>query len=298
MFLGVDDPSEESEPKGPSRPEITAVRNLPSALDRWEEIGARVAGRTLAVFLDYDGTLTPIVERPDDARLSPETRRTLERLAARYPVALVSGRDLPDLRRMVDLGGLFYVGSHGFDAAGPGGVAGQRGVEFLPELDSAEEDLRRMLAQIAGAHLERKRFAIAVHFRQVDGDLIGEVEALVDRVVTAHPDLRMTHGKKIVELRPNVDWDKGRALLWLLEVMGIPREDAFPLYLGDDVTDEDAFRVIRDQGVGIVVRGEDDSRPTAARFSLADSDEVRVFLDRLASGALNVGSSPKGESVT
>jgi alpha,alpha-trehalase len=261
-----------------------SVRDLPSALDRWEEIEAALAGHPLVVFLDYDGTLTPIVEHPEDALLPDETRRSIERLTARYPVAFLSGRDLTDLRSMVGIDGVFYAGSHGFDIAGPGGISEQRATEFLPELDGAEEELLPLLDRIPGARVERKRFAIAVHIRQVGEARVGEVGAAVDRVASAHPALRETAGKKVIELRPNVDWDKGRALEWLMGILGLDRDAVIALYLGDDVTDEDAFRTIRDRGIGIVVRGEQDDRPTDARYALADSDEVRAFLDRLAVG--------------
>jgi alpha,alpha-trehalase len=264
------------------RRDDVAIRDLPSALARWDEIGARLAGRGLAVFLDYDGTLTPIVERPEDAQLSKETRRSLEKLAAHHPVGLISGRDLADLRYMVDVDGVFYAGSHGFDITGPGGIAEQRAAGFLPEIDRAEEDLLPLPRQIPGARLERKRFGIAVHTRQVREDRVRAVEAAVDRVASEHPGLRKTRGKKVIELRPNVDWDKGRALEWLLGIMGLERDGVIPVYVGDDVTDEDAFRAIGNRGVGIVVRGEDDGRPTAASYSLHDTAEVREFLDRLA----------------
>jgi trehalose-phosphatase len=259
-----------------------AVRNLPHALDRRDEIRRRLEGSTLAVFLDYDGTLTPIVERPEDAHLSEEARSTVERLAARCPVAVISGRDLADVRRMVGVDGIFYAGSHGLDIAGPGHVAEQRGLEFVADLDRAEEELVPLLVQIPRARLERKRFAIAVHVRQVEDPRVPEVESIVDQVVLAHPHLRKTGGKKVFELRPDVEWDKGRALLWLMGVLGVDGEDVVPIYVGDDATDEDAFRAIRGRGLGVVVQGEVDTRPTAAHYALADTEEARRFLDDLA----------------
>lgn len=264
-----------------TEPEV-AVRDLPSALDRRDEIGRRLEGERLVVFLDYDGTLTPIVGRPEDAHLSDAARRTVERLAGRCPVAVISGRDLADVRRMVGVADIVYAGSHGFDVAGPGLVAEQRGIEFLPDLDRAEEELLPLLARIPGARLERKRFAIAVHVRHVEDRLAPEVDRIVDGIALEHSRLRKTGGKKVVELRPNVGWDKGRALLWLIRALGLDGERVVPIYVGDDVTDEDAFRAVRHRGLGVVVRGEDDDRPTAAHYSLGDSVEVLTFLDTLA----------------
>jgi trehalose-phosphatase len=260
-----------------------SVRDLPDAISSRGEIRHLLHGRTPAVFLDYDGTLTRIVERPEDALLPEAVRLAVERLASRCPVAVISGRDLDDVRRMVGIDGIFYAGSHGFDIARPGGTSEQHAVEYVPELDRAEEELLPLLSALPGARLERKRFAIAVHVRQVDERRVPDVEAAVDRVAAAHRRLRKTVGKKVVELRPNVEWDKGRALLRLMSVLGLDREDFVPLYVGDDLTDEDAFGVVRNGGLGVVVRGEADDRPTSARYSLAGPEEIGAFLEDLAS---------------
>lgn len=257
------------------------VRDLPPALDRAPEIRELLSGRLPAVFLDYDGTLTPIVERPEDARLPPETRDAVARLARRFPVAVISGRDLADVRSMVGLDGLAYAGSHGFDIVRADGSGDQRAREYLPDLEAAEQELGPSLAEVPGARIERKAFAIAVHFRQVTQDLVADVEAAVAEAALAHPRLRRTGGKKVFELRPNVDWDKGKAILWLLEVLGLEGEDVLPIYVGDDETDEDAFRAVRDRGLGVVVRGEGDDRPTAARYALGDPAETKAFLELL-----------------
>jgi alpha,alpha-trehalase len=269
--------------EGVARPQPPGppIRQLPSALDHRGEIATLLRGMRLAVFLDYDGTLTPIVEDPANALLSPEARRSLERLAATCPVAVISGRDLDDVRALVGLSTIWYAGSHGFDIAGPGGERHQTNPEFLPAIDAAEAELRAAVTAIPAAWVERKRFAVAVHCRQVEEARIQEVEAAVDVVAKAHPELRRTAGKKVFELRPDVPWDKGAALRYLLEVIGPGVGDDFPVYIGDDLTDEDAFREVRDHGLAIVVRGEDDGRSTAARYALNDPEEVRDFLEDL-----------------
>jgi hypothetical protein len=123
-----------------------AVRDLPDALSSRNEIRELIHGRTPMLFLDYDGTMAPIVERPEDALLPETVRTAVERLASRCHVAVISGRDLDDVRRMVGIDGIFYAGSHGFDCAGPGGFAEQHAVEFVPELDRAEVELRSLLS--------------------------------------------------------------------------------------------------------------------------------------------------------
>ncbi len=260
----------------------TAAGALPNALDRAGEIGARLATKRLAGFLDYDGTLTPIVARPDLAVLSDAMRGSLERLAARCPIAIVSGRDRADVARLVSLDGLVYAGSHGFDIAGPSGLRQEhpRAAGFMPALDAAEARLADLVGGIKGALVERKRFAIAVHYRQVAEDKVAAVKDAVAKVVAEAPDLRRTTGKMILELRPRVDWDKGRAVLWLLDALGLDDDDVLPIYLGDDDTDEDAFAALAGRGVGILVT--DTERPTAAAYVLADTNEVGRFLDTLA----------------
>jgi trehalose-phosphatase len=262
----------------------TSTADLPSALDRVDEVTAS-GTRRLAVFLDYDGTLTPIVAHPENAVLHDRMREIVERLARRCPVAVISGRDLADVRARVALDDIVYAGSHGFDIAGPGGLRRMHpdAHRCMPALDAAERALQTPGLLPTGAQIERKAYSVAVHFRNVDRAHTGAVERAVDAQAARHPELRKRYGKKVLELLPNVDWHKGRAVLWLLKALALDATDVLPLYLGDDLTDEDAFEVLRTRGVGIVVR--DEPRPTAARYALEDPTEVESFLAHLASSA-------------
>jgi alpha,alpha-trehalase len=256
--------------------------SLPAALDRLEEIFRQVQGKEPAVFLDYDGTLTPIVSRPEDAVLAPEMRRVVQELARHCTVAVISGRDLKDVQNLVGLESLVYAGSHGFDIAGPQRrqIEHQAGQDFLPPLDRAEKALRdRLEGKIPGVQVERKKFSIAVHYRRVAEGKVREVEDAVDQVQKETGRLRQTSGKKIFELQPDIDWHKGKALLWLLEKLGLNRPEVLPFYLGDDVTDEDAFKVLNDRGIGIAV--QETPAATAARYRLRNPDEVKQFLQAL-----------------
>lgn len=258
---------------------------LPSALDRLAEVIEEMGLRRPAVFLDYDGTLTPIVEHPDLAVLSDETRAAVAALAEETVVAVLSGRDAADVRGKMALDGIYYAGSHGFDVVGPDGERLEGGElarfdRYLEPLRRAADEIADRLASIPGANIERKRFAVAVHHRQVDPADVPAVEEAVRAVAERRPDLRTTGGKMIHEFRPDVDWDKGRALLFLLERMGLDADGWVPFYLGDDLTDEDGFRALDGLGVGIVVGR--DGPPTHARFLLEDPDEVRDLLERLA----------------
>lgn len=256
---------------------------LPDALEHFDAIAQMLAGQRPAVFLDYDGTLTPIVDRPDRALLSDAMRAAVRDLAARCPVAIVSGRDRADVERLVGIEELIYAGSHGFDIAGPDGLQLQHeeAVEFMPALDRAETLLRERLAGIDGALIERKRYAIAAHYRLVAPDQTPAIEAAVDAALAQEErQLRKTGGKMIFELRPRLPWHKGRAVCWLLEVLKLDRPDVLPIYIGDDETDEDAFTALNERGgLGLLVAAG--PQASAAHYRLRDPDAVGTFLRRL-----------------
>ena len=260
-----------------------AVAELPSALESISEIRGFLEGNRSFVALDYDGTLTPIVEQPDHAVLSTDMQNAVVALAKECTVAVISGRDRKDVQRFVGIDDLFYAGSHGFDISGPAGrrVDSQMGNDFLPLLDRAEQSARAHLNHIPGVLIERKKFSIAVHYRGVEEGHMQEVRNAVDRVREEHDGIRKNSGKKVFQLQPDIDWNKGRALCWLMNALDLDSTGVLPLYIGDDVTDEDAFRVLQDDGVGIVVKGDDASevpQRSAARYALDNSKQVHAFL--------------------
>jgi trehalose-phosphatase len=269
--------------------------DLPDARTAINEIAARGEGLKTPLFLDYDGTLTPLVARPEQAELSGRMRRVLERLSDWITIAVVSGRGLADVRARVGLDRLFYAGSHGFEIDGPGDprLPIEIGRDALPALDEAEKRLRRRLAGIAAAVMERKRFSLAVHYRCADDRQSATIEKQVDEVLQGCSGLRKGHGKKVFELQPDLDWDKGRAVLWLMAGWGPPAENSRPIYIGDDVTDEDAFRVLQGSGAGIVVHGGEDRR-TSARYGLPGPNDVLEFLRNLAAAVERDGPSVQG----
>ncbi len=264
----------------PEQPRIRNALNLPSALSHLPLHSLQE--KRPVVFLDYDGTLTPIVSRPELATLAPDMRHTLAVLAERCPVAVVSGRDRADIQTLVQLDSVYYAGSHGFDIAGPHQVRMQHaeGLEFLPLLDEVETQLQHQLGTIQGALVERKKFTIAVHFRNVASEQVGYIESLVDAELKKHPQLRKGLGKKVFELQPRLDWHKGKAVLWLLDTLALHTPDVVLIYIGDDITDEDAFHTLAGYGLTIVVA--DTPRRTAARYALQNPAQVQILLQRLA----------------
>ncbi len=252
---------------------------LPHALHDRDVLEQALDRRRPQIFLDYDGTLTPIVPRPEDAVLAPATRAAVARLAARYPVAVISGRQLADVRALVGLPELYYAGDHGFEIAGPEGFEWQFGQGYVDELASLHRQLVARLPQPDGLLLEQKRYSLSIHYRLVEREALPPVEQALTAILAEHPRLRLRAGKQVFEIRPHVDWHKGKAVRKLMEILGADRH-ALPIFIGDDVTDEDAFEELRPAGLGILV--SEDPRPTAAAFRLHDPDEVRALLDYLA----------------
>lgn len=256
---------------------LDIVPDLVAARDR--------AGRML-LGLDFDGTLAPIVPRPDDAALPPATRPLLQRLAARADtiVALISGRGLDDLIGRVEIEGIYYAGNHGLEIEGPGVRRVHEGAAAARrQLADVARRIEERVQHVHGAVVENKGLTLSVHFRRVDdADDAAFVRDAARREAAAAPGLRAGDGRRIVEIRPDVDWDKGRALRFIRETALPDRPDAPVLFIGDDRTDEDAFREVGDAGWGIVVGTPPPA--TAARAALASTHDVVEFLRTLAAG--------------
>jgi trehalose 6-phosphate phosphatase len=258
------------------------MSELPDGLDALDI----VAGRHPAVFFDFDGTLSDIVDNPASAHLVEGAADALTSLTTRCPVAILSGRDLADVRERIGLPGIWYAGSHGFELTGPDGAHHQNAeaAASIPVLAEVAAELSDQLGHIPGVVVENKRFGVAVHYRNAARERVGEVAAAVRRA-GQRGALRVTTGREVIELRPNVDWDKGKTLRWVIDHVRTGEQPGplLPIYLGDDITDEDAFDTVRDDGIGIVVRHADDGdRATAAKYALDNPDRVREFTERLA----------------
>lgn len=265
------------------------IKDLPHAVERREELENRLGGKRPAVFLDYDGTLTPIVDRPEDAVIYGEMREVVRSLARRCPVCVVSGRDRKVVQELMGLDDLIVAGSHGFDIWSPdeGNIEHDAGAGNEDLLEEVKARLEDETETFEGVSVEPKKASVAVHCRlasKEDGDRVKE---LVDGILADHPDeLKVTPGKMVYEIQPNIDWDKGKAVLYLLEALDLDGPDVVPIYVGDDVTDEDAFQAISGIGLGVYVGELDDpetsDRTTHADYALTDVEEVKTFLDGLA----------------
>ncbi|KAL6655912.1 hypothetical protein ACP70R_006738 [Stipagrostis hirtigluma subsp. patula] len=267
----------------------------PSALGKFEQIVAASESKRIVMFLDYDGTLSPIVDDPDAAFMSETMRMAVRSVARHFPTAIVSGRCRDKVFEFVKLAELYYAGSHGMDIKGPAtktssrhakakakGVLFQPASEFLPMIEQVHETLVEKTRSIPGAKVENNKFCVSVHFRCVDEKMWGEVAETVKGVLREYPRLRLTQGRMVLEVRPTIKWDKGKALEFLLESLGFADcNNVLPVYIGDDRTDEDAFKVLRRRGQGVGILVSKHPKETSASYSLQEPAEVMEFLLRL-----------------
>jgi trehalose 6-phosphate phosphatase len=241
-----------------------------------------------ALFLDYDGTLAPIVEAPATAQMAPTMQQALTALVQhpRFRVGIVSGRALTDLRTRLCGRGIYLAGNHGLEISGPRMLFQHPAAcRLRPELDILMQGMARDVEAIPGAWVEDKGLTLSVHFRRVPPARVPEVKAQV--LKHAAPGLEagrllLRTGKAVLEIRPCVDWSKGEAVSWMLQQIRLanPGASVLALYLGDDDTDEDAFRVLVSTGVGIVVGR--DRFESAAHFRVDSITEVERFLTILS----------------
>ena len=267
-----------------SHPPLVAPR-IPRPLGA-ETVRERAGGTPLVVLLDVDGTLAPLAERPEAARVPDSTRDVLRRLqrAPGVHLALVSGRAAADARRLVGLDGLWAVGNHGAEVVSPDDV-----VEIHPEVAAFAEavaaayaDLADELRSLRGVLVEDKRWSLSIHTRLADRDAVPTVERAVERAAREH-GLRVMLGKEIYELRAPVGVHKGTAVWALAERLGATGRDASVMFAGDDVTDEDAFLLLRERAShALTIRVSAAEAPTAAEFVVPDTEAVRLVLAQLA----------------
>jgi trehalose 6-phosphate phosphatase len=265
------------------------IGDLPNALTHGDELAKRLAGKKPALFLDYDGTLTPIVDRPEDAIISDSMREAVRGVAGRTSVCVVSGRDRPVVQELMGVDTLIVAGSHGFDIWSPSGGSLQKemGGEFTGLLEEVNARLHAVMDPIDGALVEPKKASVAAHYRLVADGEKHKVKDVVDAILADHPnELKVTPGKMVFEIQPKIDWDKGKAVLYLVEALGLSVDEYVPMYMGDDHTDEHAFEALQELGIGVFVGRADDpevgGRTTYADYILNSMKEVEQFLDGLA----------------
>jgi trehalose-phosphatase len=256
----------------------------------WENFASAVRTAPHILLLsDYDGTLTPIVGRPEEAVLPSRVKKTLLALAAHpdFTVGIVSGRLLSDAKALVGLKGIYYACNHGLEIEGPGlKLVNPIAESTQSEMEDIARQLSEKLAGIEGIIIEDKGLTLSVHYRMVSPNDEAKAAKLFRQVITPLLDtgrIRITSGKKVWEVRPPVDWHKGMAVQSISQMLskaGVTGKGSLTIYLGDDITDEDAFKILHPpQGWGILIGQE--NQASAADYFLKSTDEVEVFLSRL-----------------
>lgn len=262
-------------------------------LSCWPEIAKRLkSAKGILLLADYDGTLTPIVDRPEDAVIPDDTKKILRALSVlpHFTVGIISGRSLADVMERVSLISVVYAGNHGMEIKELSGI-----LYVDPEVKKVQhvingihKKLLKKLGRIKDVLVEDKGLSLSVHYRLVEEGRLQKVRAIFESIVKEAEEsgsVRVTHGKKVFEVRPAVDIDKGKAIRKLIDKYG--NESAtgggnlLPIYIGDDRTDEDGFRAIEEYGSGISIFVGEAQSQSAARYYLNTTDEVADFLRRL-----------------
>ncbi len=239
--------------------------------------------RPTLLFLDYDGTLVPIQKKPSLAVLSTEVRSLIRRVAQRPDIAVgvVTGRSLADIKKMVRLPSIFYIANHGFQISlNQTTWIHPDAKQILPFLADILSTLRSTLKSTRGAIIEDKLFTLSVHHRNVESRSLPHLKKTVGRVVHHYRGMfRITTGKKVIEVRPNLLWNKGRAVLTVLKMLAF-RDKPLIVYIGDDKTDEDAFKALHAKAMTIRVER---SRTSRAKYFVRNPSEVHRLLKEIAS---------------
>ena len=254
---------------------------MPHLLNVWPSVSKQFRRTDVSLLLfDFDGTLCPIVARPDLAELPAVTRALLLEAQSdkRYVLGIVSGRSLEDLRERVGIDGLIYAGNHGLEIQG-------KGLDFLhPETSSLTEEMGRIyqklesaLGEYPGIAAENKGLSLSFHYRQTPSEMVPQVEAGFHRVVASAVEaglVKVTRGKQVLEVRPNLDWGKGHAIS---QIQAAHAEAGLTSFFGDDLTDEDGFAAVQRSG-GVSVLVGPPGQPTRAEYRLDSPQEVAETL--------------------
>ncbi len=253
----------------------------------WSALKKELSDKYIILFLDFDGTLAPIVDTPRNAFIPQEIKELLRDLSksSKCKVTIISGRALKDIRKIIGLKRVIYSGNHGLEIEGAG-------IEFKSRVSPRlkliirhiYKDIVGGLSEIKGVLIEDKLLTISVHYRMIEKKDIQEFMRIFNKIVNPYitrGEIKINPGKKVYEIKPPVVWNKGKAVLWLLARQDFfsKKNIVFPIYAGDDVTDEDAFKVLKNKGLTIFVGERGDSE---AQYYFKNQKKTAEFLRLIA----------------
>jgi len=229
-------------------------------------------------FLDYDGTLTPIRKEPSLARIGKKIKNLLKKLSKNpaFKVFIISGRSLKDVRGLIGIKSIYYIGNHGIELAGPGAEYVNKSAKKLVGFIRKSCDSLRRALKLKGVFVENKTFTLSVHYRRLEPSrqaVFAKRFAVITKDLKKNKKIRITEGKKVFEIRPAVKWNKGEIVKWVLK----KNKKCLPICIGDDITDEDAFRALGEKGISILVAKR--RRRTFAQYRLSSPRKVAGFLE-------------------
>lgn len=235
--------------------------------------------RNIILFLDYDGTLVPIKEKPELAKLHPMRIKLLEKISKKVPVSIVSGRSLSEIKKLVKLKEISLIGNHGYEILFNGKVWVHPEAMKLKEiLGKTLKGIEKRAKNLKGVSIEDKGLSGSVHFRLLKSGLEESLRKIVeDEIRRGDGKLKIKKGKKVFEIEPNIDWDKGKGAKKLISLLNL-KGDFLKIYIGDDETDEDAFRTLKDEDLSILVGSKKNS---FAKFRLKNVEQVWLFIKEL-----------------
>ena len=237
--------------------------------------------RSFFLFLDFDGTLVPIQDSPAQCFLSPKIKGQLEAIAlsGKACIAILSGRTVTDIRDRVNIQGVYYGGNHGIEISGPrvnythpDALSGKHIIEKVCR------EIKQEIGNIEGAYIEKKKFGFTLHYRMANKEDKALIQIAFHRITTENSDAQIVtvmRGKKVLELAPKISWDKGKAALFILHEL---KRNYLSIYVGDDATDEAAFKALNEDGITIRVGR---SKNTAAKYYLKGQWEISRFLKHI-----------------
>ena len=251
--------------------------------DKWNSFaGALKKKKNVLLLLDFDGTLAPLMGRPDQAKLPPAVKRSLERLSKsrRIDIGIVSGRGLKDLMKLAGLKGIYYAGNHGLEIKSPKKLfIHPSSKKYRPYIKKIESTLRRGVSGIKGAIVEDKGICLSLHYRLVAAKDIPKLRSIFKDICAPYIKsgrIKVTTGKKIFEIRPPVPWHKGKAVKMIEKITR--KKGGLKVFIGDDLTDEDAFKALKKTDFPIrVVR----KKSSNARYYLKNPGEVERLIMKI-----------------